>query len=385
MTVTDAGPEFKALPAIGADQPTNGGPPDEPARGGYEHDLRKRSWEIHAQVEIDHLRALAEAVKNRDGTSDRPPKDAALKYTESQLDVAELYLNQRATLRTWLRGTRLEGTWCHIHNADVALIELLDTDELKARCPQILTLAETYLKRGNPPKDDPALAAFKKWYGQNPNPCAKKVTSCLQHHLATLLRGSYERVANEYYRLRRFQGAVMVTTLLVLALVALLITVGALAPRVVPMCFPDQAATVVQAGDGTPSCPTGTHSAPTSWDVATVALFGLLGAALGGVRLVVRRSVPSAVPMTATRWFQGLLKVATGMLTAILGLLFLRAGVIPGFTQIDTQSQILVYAIVFGASQELITSIVDRRSNDLLAAVTSTDESAGDRAKSDDE
>jgi membrane protein implicated in regulation of membrane protease activity len=89
--------------------------------------------------------------------------------------------------------------------------------------------------------------------------------------------------------------------------------------------------------------------------------------------------------MATTRWFQALLKAATGMLTAILGLLFLRAGVVPGFTQIDTQSQILVYAIVFGASQELITRFVDRRSNDLLAAVTVSEEAAGDRTHSDDE
>ncbi|HEX6231548.1 MAG TPA: hypothetical protein VFZ63_00315 [Jiangellaceae bacterium] len=384
MTVTDVvGLEPKTLTAIAAEQPTNGGPPDEPSRGGWEHDLRKRSWEIHAQVVIDHLRGLAARIKN--GTSDGTPQSIALSQVNYQLKVAELYLERPARPWTWLRGTRLEGTWCHIHNADVALIELLDTDELKARCPQILTLAETYLKRGNPPKDDPALTAFKKWYGENPDPCAAKMTSCLKHHLATLLRQSYERVANEYYRLRRFQGAVIVTTLVVLALAGALITVGARAPEVIPMCFPDPAADVVQPGPGTPACPTGTHSAPTSWDVGTVALFGLLGAALVGVRLVVRRSVPSAVPMTATRWFQALLKAATGMLTAILGLLFLRAGVIPGFSQIDTQSQILVYAIVFGASQELITSFVDRRSNDLLAAVTSTDESAGDRAKSDDE
>ena len=91
-----------------------------------------------------------------------------------------------------------------------------------------------------------------------------------------------------------------------------------------------------------------------------------------------------------TRWaktweFQALLKAATGMLTAILGLLFLRAGIVPGFTQVDTQSQILVYAVVFGASQELITRFVDQRSNDLLAAVTSTEAEPGDRSDSYDE
>jgi hypothetical protein len=387
MTVTDVGPESTTLTAsMAAQQPTNGGPPNETSRGRREPRLRRRSWEIHAQVAIDHLRGLAEAARLRGGKSDLAPRLIALSQVEDQLATAEFYLNRPARPWTWLRGTRLEGTWCHIHNADVALIEALNPDQLKARCPQILALAETYLQRGNPPTDEPPLAAFKKWYGENPNPCGTEMNSCQKHHLATLLQESYERVANEYYRLRRFQGAVIVTTILVLALVGALITVGSGAPQVIPMCFPDLTAPVLQAAaDVTPACPTGTHGTPMSADVATVALFGLLGAALVGVRLVVRRSVPSAVPMATTRWFQALLKAATGMLTAILGLLFLRAGIIPGFTQIDTQSQILVYAIVFGASQELITRFVDRRSNDLLAAVTSTEESAGNRTDSDNE
>jgi hypothetical protein len=60
------------------------------------------------------------------------------------------------------------------------------------------------------------------------------------------------------------------------------------------------------------------------------------------------------------------------MLTAVLGLLFLRAGVVPGFTRIDTRSQILVYAVVFGAAQHLVTRLIDARSDVLVSAVTVT-------------
>ena len=344
-------------------------------------DGHHRAWEIHAQVAIDDLRAAARIASEADDDN-----TAASYVVREQLEVAESYLRRPARPGTWLRGTRFEGAWGHIHNADVALVELLPDDQLKARCPQILTLADTYLKRGNPPKDEPALTAFKKWYGEDSNPGQKQIASFQRHQLATVLRESYERVANEYYRLRRFQGAVIVSTLIVLLLVGGLVTLGARAPQIVPMCFPDMTVPAVEAiADVTPACPTGTHTTPMPWDVGTVALFGLLGAALVGVRLVVSRSVPSAVPMASTRWFQALLKAATGMLTAILGLLFLRAGVVPGFTNIDTQSQILVYAIVLGASQELITRLVDRRSNDLLAAVTVSEEGAGDRIHADDE
>lgn len=354
-------------------------------RRNKEPRVHRRAWEIHAQVAIDDLRAIAKAAMTPGGESDLQDRVFACGQVEEQLTLAESYLKRPARLWTWLRGTRLEGTWGHIHNADVALIELLNPDQLKARCPQILALADTYLKRGNPPKDEPVLTAFKKWYREDSSLRSKGMTPFQRHQLVTILRESYERVANEYYRLRRFQGAVIVTTLVVLVLVGALVTVGVHAPQIVPMCFPDLTAPTIDAtGDVTPACPTG-HSTAMPWDVGTVALFGLLGAALVGVRLVVSRSVPSTVPMATTRWFQALLKAATGMLTAILGLLFLRAGVVPGFTQIDTQSQILVYAIVFGASQELITRFVDRRSNDLLAAVTVSEEAAGDRTHSDDE
>jgi hypothetical protein len=118
---------------------------------------------------------------------------------------------------------------------------------------------------------------------------------------------------------------------------------------------------------------------PSAGDVPTVALFGLIGASLTSVSFVVRKAPRTAVPIGTSRIFQVVLKAATGMLTAVVGLLFLRAGVVPGFTRIDTRSQILVYAVIFGAAQHLVTTFIDRRSNELVEAVTSieTEETPG--------
>lgn len=335
--------------------------------------VRKRAWEIKAQVAIDDIRGMAE----RAGTNGKPGeavKKAARGQIASQLSKAESYLDTRASPLTYARGTRLEGAWLHIHNANVAAVELMDSDELVAYSPQILALAEKHLKRGKPPAEEPTLTAIKVWHKARKSGETGDVALADRHALAHALKESYERVANEYHRLRRFQAAVIVGTVLVLMLVGGLIALGAKSPESVPLCFPDDSAIVSQpVGAGAPACPSGSHVTPGSADVAAVALFGLLGAALVGVRLIIRPSAASSVPMATTRWFQALLKVATGMLTAILGLLFLRAGVVPGFTQVDTQSQILVYAVVFGASQELITRLVDQRSNHLLAAVTSSE------------
>ncbi|HEU4544505.1 MAG TPA: hypothetical protein VFR23_25480 [Jiangellaceae bacterium] len=377
MTVSRLDLESATLPgSITVHQPRRSGWPATSWRQRHNgHGAHRRSWEIHAQVAIDDVRGVAETAMARGGKSDLALKQSAFHQVNRQLAIAESYLKRPAAPWTWLRGTRLEGAWCHINSAKVALVQLLDHQQLRAHCPQILALADKYLKRGKPPKEEPALTAVKEWYGGlDSDPDGHAITTVRRHELANVLRESYVRVANEYHRLRRFQAAVIVTTLIVLLLVGTLVTVGLRTPQIIPLCFPDSTSPVVQAsGAGTTACPTGPHGSPTSGDVGTVALFGLLGAALVGVRLVVRRAAPSTVPMATTRWFQALLKAATGMLTAILGLLFLRGGIVPGFTQVDTQSQILVYAIVFGASQELITRFVDQRSNDLLAAVTSSE------------
>lgn len=388
MTVSRLAPESITLPgSMTARDRTAPAWPTLSRRRRARPDVHRRSWEIHAQVAIDDVRGLAESATSRAAGRSPAPRQTAVEHINHQLSLAESYLQRPAAPWTWLRGTRLEGAWCHINNAKVGLIQLLDADQLRAQCPHIFALADKYLRHGNPPADESALSELRAWYSTFDSDSGRSgVTAVQRHVLANVLREAYERVANEYHRLRRFQAAVVVTTLAVLVLVATLITIGIQAPQIIPMCFPDPTSPAVQAGGPDSSaCPTGLTGTPTPGDVGTVALFGLLGAALVGVRLVVRRAAPSAVPMATTRWFQALLKAATGMLTAILGLLFLRAGIVPGFTQIDTQSQILVYAVVFGASQELITRFVDQRSNDLLAAVTSTETAPGDRTDSYEE
>jgi hypothetical protein len=319
---------------------------------------RMRSWEVVAQVAIDDVRHQAKRALAAHSSSDLSGADEAERresYREvvRQLDYAASYLNLPATIRTWWLGTRLQGTWGHIHNARIALIELVDTEQLDASRPWIVALSSKYLK-----EQDHERVAIS---GDNPS----------RLMLGQALRVAQERIADEYHRLRRFQISIAIGSLLLLLLVAGLVVLGFLRPGMVPLCFPDPK---VPGAEGvTAVCPSGPHSEPASSDVALVVLFGLLGAVLTGVRFVAQSSVASSVPMSTTRSFQALFKAAVGTLAAVLGLLFLRAGVVPGFTQIDTRSQILAYAVVFGAAQEFITRLIDQRSNTLLAGATSTE------------
>ncbi|MGG7571613.1 hypothetical protein [Streptomyces sirii] len=63
------------------------------------------------------------------------------------------------------------------------------------------------------------------------------------------------------------------------------------------------------------------------------------------------------------------LKLPTGALTAVLGLLLMRGGFVPGLTALDSSAQIIAWAIVFGYSQQVFTQFVDKQGQALLAGV----------------
>ena len=64
-----------------------------------------------------------------------------------------------------------------------------------------------------------------------------------------------------------------------------------------------------------------------------------------------------------------LLKVPCGALTAVGALLLIGGRAIPGLTALDSQEQILAYALVFGYAQQLLTGLIDRRALDLAGGV----------------
>jgi succinate-acetate transporter protein len=75
-------------------------------------------------------------------------------------------------------------------------------------------------------------------------------------------------------------------------------------------------------------------------------------------------STPFGVPVALTA-----LKLPTGALTALLGLLLMRGGFVPGLSALDTTPQIIAWAVVFGGSQQLFTGLVDRQAQNVLDSV----------------
>ncbi len=61
-------------------------------------------------------------------------------------------------------------------------------------------------------------------------------------------------------------------------------------------------------------------------------------------------STPYSLPVALA-----LLKLPTGALTALLGLLLMRGNFVPGLSALDSSAQIIAWAIVFGYAQQLLT------------------------------
>jgi hypothetical protein len=157
-----------------------------------------------------------------------------------------------------------------------------------------------------------------------------------------------------------------------IALVALTVIVVSRNPTVMPLCFPVPDAVDSGIAPNLKNCPTRSNVfRPTGGDIWVVALLGLLGGALAAtvaIRKLQGSSTPYDVPV-ALAW----LKVPLGAFMAILGLVAIQGGFIPGLTALDSQEQILAWALLLGFAQQLFTGVLDQRAQDLLGEIPSKD------------
>jgi hypothetical protein len=359
---------------------------------------RRQPWEIRAQTQIDTLRAMAAEAESRDpgGTGRTRPCPDAGPWREHLIE-AEGYIADGSNPLKWFYGTRVEGVWGHIDAAVVDMVRcVFDDEQIIGATPRLRATLARCLRPLRPERV--AADAILERFTRNP---PDNITQHDRETLAAALQAAQDSNAANYQRLRRFQGKVMGAAIVLFVLVCLLVGVGWWRPHLVPLCFPDPDELVEEEAPATaaalqeealaqparvvcPSTPlppradaeaaaepalSDADARADNADVFTVVLFGLVGASLTSVAFIIRPAPATALPATSIRVFQALVKAETGILAAVLGLLFLRAGVVPGFTHIDTRSQILVYAVVFGASQHLITRLIDARSDSLLGSV----------------
>ena len=247
-------------------------------------------------------------------------------------------------LANWWRGTLVEAAYLNMHNARTALFDLYTDDELRAEIPMVVARANATLHR-----DDPRRMTVAE---MNALP-QKRLRPRMAGWWATATSSwTWSTASCELPQHRADGGGVPAAQ-----------RRGHAVLRHDP---PHLAAPVLRQRDTGQSCPSGQGPSvhPTWADVLIVAGMGALGGAFAAtlsIRNLKGTSTPYDVPVALAA-----LKVPMGALTAILGLVAIKGGFVPGLSDLDNQSQVLAYALLFGFAQQALSRLLDMRAQDLL-------------------
>ena len=233
-----------------------------------------------------------------------------------------------------------------MHAAEILLVDLASPDEVEVTASRMHAQAMSTL--------DPVTRGARML--RNSRGCPGPVKRLRLKDAVAASRGIADQA---HVRLRNFRNVLCVTTLLIVILMSLFVFLVSRNPLMVPFCFTPSA--------GRHVCPSGSPPRPRVILLVT-------GPRLLGARWQPRsRSAISAVlPRRPTsRIALAALKVPTVWLQAVVSYLLLRGQFVPGLSALDSQEQILAYALVLGYAQQIFTRLVDRQAQSILANVPS--------------
>jgi hypothetical protein len=313
--------------------------------------------------------------------------------------------------RRWFADeARLERAMSNLDAAEALLLDVAAAEYVLGRLPGVLNDVVRHLSPTDPRRQRVELIAQQAGVSGRPAaaPAARDAEERLRRataelavqldvadrhrqEIAAAARAASSGAMREQLRVRSFRGVLLATTALLMLLAAGLLAVGLISPTTLPLCFePERAGQTVVVCPTAQSTllPTGAQSGPASEDVddavgrtaqpvdmLVVELVGLAaaaGPAAAAIRGIRGSSEPHGLPVALA-----LLKLPTGALTAVLGLLLMRGQFIPGLTALDSSAQIIGWALVFGYAQQLFTRLVDQQAHTVLDAVRG----GGDRAR----
>ena len=254
-----------------------------------------------------------------------------------------------SSLRTWWTGEQQERAWLELHEAEAEIPEFLSKDELYVHGEEVLKQAKAALS-----EKDPHVTQLSKLVT---NADWTDPRAALAAETTHVTRAVYDKKDESYAESCTFRNRLIRLTGIGLVGVMLLIVATALGPIDLN--------------------PAGRAGIPGSWETPLlIALFGALGAFVSSITALSRMQGtrnPFGLP-----YYQMLLKLTTGPLFAFFGIVMLQSGVISELNPAGTLLELLVWAAIFGSTQQAVTRLVDRRVNVLVSgASNSSDTSSG--------
>jgi hypothetical protein len=302
-------------------------------------------------------------------------------------------------------GASIDTIETNIHAAVCLMLRYMPLQYLRGWLPELSALVQAHLPAQDPrriaveeilqcihdeKKYEPPIASTPS--GQEPLPAQdpsrkearergrsrlekRNLDESKREVIVTAVHAALEAQEHEYVRVRSFRNIVYGGTFCLTLLAVILGTVMAVNPTLAPLCFQAENQIV---------CPTGSEPKPAQLETASVLgrlangadyfiieLVGLISAAVAAtmsLRQLRGTSVPYSIPLALA-----LLKLPTGALTAVLGLLLMRGEFVPGLSALDTSAQIIAWAVIFGYAQQLFTRPVDERGHAILNSVGGAD------------
>ena len=296
--------------------------------------------------------ALAQGL----GPDQRAAADGVRRLLRKAEDAAYGVEPRTGPFGRWWRGTLVESAFQNLHAARAQMVDVYADEEIAAEIPAALARSQQSLHA-----DDPR----------------RLMSEALMHlaadqqraFLRRAIEDSYDAMDRQHERLRSFRNIILMAALCIAVLVGLTILIVRANPSYIPLCF----AADGQGAEGRLlNCPTGSDvTGYRGSDIVVVGLLGLLGGALAAavsIRNLRGTSTPYDVPVALA-----LLKVPLGAFTAILGLVALQGSFVPGLSALDSQQQILAYALVLGYAQQVFTYSLDRKAQTLLDGLPAKD------------
>lgn len=315
-------------------------------------------WREEVLARAEQLSTLARLLRLR-STLPAGEQEALVRGIGRHLEAAHDAASHRGTLRSALTGGDVTRAARNINGAEVDLLRLAPDDYLRGQLPAIRAYVSGLLPRRHPERvrlEEIAGAVAKE----------TALMPADREQVITAYRSASDEDRRTVARLRSFRNVLVASAGLLAAGAVGVMAVGWIDPDALVVCFtPDG-----QAVCPTQSVPLGRdpdaaiNIAATGWDLSVVCIVGMLAAgisATASLRRIRGTSTPYSLPVALA-----VLKIPTGALTAVLGLLLMRGQFVPGLSNLDSPGQIIAWAVVFGGAQQLFTRLVDRQAQTVL-------------------
>ena len=300
-------------------------------------------------------------------------------------------------------GSLRERAMSNLDAAEVHLLNLAPPEYVLGQLPSLLQHTRRHLRPDDPRREELERIARRLGFNDPDHPHLQAVDpvrfeerrQIVDHErgqIVTAMRAASSAALREQVRLRSFRNVVVATTVVLTFLAVAMAVLGWFKPTLVPLCFaPEEAgqATVVCATQQ--SRPFSTSETPSSTsediddriqetanreDILVVELVGLTAAAVAAAGAI--RKLRGSSEKYGLLAALAALKLPTGAVTAVLGLLLMRGQFVPGLSALDTSAQILAWALVFGYAQQLFTRLVDQQGQTVLDSVRGANRAPSD-------